>query len=431
MLYYFFGWLRSEFELAGSGVFQFITFRVLLAVLLSLVLSTIYGKRVIKRLQKLQIGEAVRELGLPGEVDKANTPTMGGFIILLAILIPTLLFAKLENIYILLMLLVTVWCGMIGFIDDYLKLRAKRIAKIEGRAYKKADADGLAGKFKIAGQVGLGLIVGATLYFSKSVVVERKVIGQNENVTLQSKERLVGEVTKNIEGKEIRYVSVQTPITTIPFVKSHEFNYARLLPKALEDFTYLVYILVVIFIITAVSNGSNITDGLDGLATGVSAIIGVCLGIFAYVSGNINFAEYLNIMYIPNLGELSIFIGAFIGACIGFLWYNAFPAQVFMGDTGSLALGGIIASLAIIVRKELLIPIFCLVFLVENLSVMIQVSYFKHTKKKYGEGRRVFLMSPLHHHYQKLGYHESKIAVRFWIITLLCAITSIVTLKLR
>ncbi len=431
MLYYFFGWLRNEFGITGTGVFQFITFRVLLAVLLSLVLSTIYGKRVIRRLQKLQIGEAVRELGLPGEVDKANTPTMGGFIILLAIIIPTLLFARLENIYILLMLLVTVWCGIIGFIDDYLKLRAKRMARREGRAYKKADADGLAGRFKIAGQIGIGIIVGATLYFSKSVVVEREVFDKQPNVALQQKERLVGESVKNLEGKAVRYVKVQTPITTIPFVKSHEFNYARLLPKSLEDFTYIVYILVVIFIITAVSNGANITDGLDGLATGVSAIIGVCLGLFAYVSGNINFAEYLNIMYIPNLGELSIFIGAFIGACVGFLWYNAFPAQVFMGDTGSLALGGIIASLAIIIRKELLIPIFCLVFLVENLSVMIQVSYFKYTKKKYGEGRRVFLMSPLHHHYQKLGYHESKIAVRFWIVTLLCAIASIVTLKLR
>lgn len=429
MLYHLFNWLRHEFNLAGAGLFQFITFRVAMAVILSLVLSTLYGRRIINKLQKLQIGESVRELGLPGEVDKANTPTMGGFIILLAILLPTLLFARLDNLYILLMLLVTIWCGMIGFIDDYLKLRAKKMAKELGQAYKKADADGLAGKFKVAGQIGLGIIVGATLYFSDKVVVEREVIGPK--VELSQKEVLVGESIKTIDGKEYRYVKVRTPITTIPFVKGHEFNYSKLLPSGWEDFTYILYIIVVIFIITAVSNGANITDGLDGLATGVSAIIGACLGLFAYTSGNIRFAEYLNIMYIPNLGELSIFIGAFIGACVGFLWYNAFPAQVFMGDTGSLALGGIIASLAIIVRKEWLIPIFCLVFLVENLSVVIQVSYFKYTKRKYGEGRRIFLMSPLHHHYQKLGYHESKIAVRFWIITIICAIMAVMTLKMR
>ncbi|MCC6760376.1 MAG: phospho-N-acetylmuramoyl-pentapeptide-transferase [Chitinophagaceae bacterium] len=431
MLYHLFNWLHSEFDLSGAGLFQFITFRVALAVMLSLVITTVFGKRIIKRLQNMQVGEAVRELGLPGEVDKANTPTMGGFIILLAILVPTLLFAKIENIYIILMLLVTVWCGMIGFIDDYLKLRAKRIAKAKGIQYKKADADGLAGKFKVAGQIGLGLIVGATLYFNQSVVVEREVVGTSQQVVLQSKERLVGETVKIIDGEEHRFVKVQTPITTIPFVKGHEFNYAKLLPKTWEDYTYILYIIVVIFIITAVSNGSNITDGLDGLATGVSAIIGAVLGLFAYTSGNIRFAEYLNIMYIPNLGELSIFIGAFIGACVGFLWYNAYPAQVFMGDTGSLALGGIIASLAIIVRKELLIPIFCGVFLIENLSVILQVSYFKYTKRKYGEGRRIFLMSPLHHHYQKLGYHESKIAVRFWVITLILAIFSVITLKMR
>ncbi len=431
MLYHIFNWLRNEFNVTGAGLFQFITFRVAMAVMLSLIVSAIIGKGIIKRLQHLQIGESVRELGLPGEVDKANTPTMGGFIILLAILIPTLLFARLENVYIILMLLVTVWCGMIGFIDDYLKLRAKHIAKKEGRPYKKSDDHGLAGRFKVAGQIGLGIIVGATLYFNNSVVVEREVISTAQNVVLQQKERLVGESVKMIDGKPHRYVKVQTPITTIPFVKSHEFNYARLLPKSAEDFTYIVYIIIVIFIITAVSNGANITDGLDGLATGVSAIIGVCLGVFAYVSGNIRFAEYLNIMYIPNLGELSIFIGAFIGSCVGFLWYNAYPAQVFMGDTGSLALGGIIASLAIIVRKELLIPIFCGVFLVENLSVIMQVSYFKYTKRKYGEGRRIFLMSPLHHHYQKLGYHESKIAVRFWVVTLLLAVTTIITFKIR
>lgn len=429
MLYYFFQWLKSEFNLSGAGVFQFITFRVALAVFLSLILSAIYGKRVIKKLQSLQIGESVRNLGLPGEVHKANTPTMGGIIILLAILIPTLLFAQLSNIYVLLMILVTVWCGMIGFIDDYLKLSAKKKAKAAGIEYKKADADGLAGKFKIIGQVVLGIIVGATLYFNQSVVVEREVVGRSYE--LKQKEVLLGESVKIIDGKEHRFVKVQTPITTIPFVKNHEFNYAKLLPKSMEDYTYIIYIGIVIFIITAVSNGANITDGLDGLATGVSAIIGICLGIFAYVSGNLKFAEYLNIMYIPHLGEMSIFIGAFIGACVGFLWYNSFPAQVFMGDTGSLALGGIIASLAIIVRKELLIPIFCGVFLIENLSVVLQVGYFKYTKKKYGEGRRIFLMSPLHHHYQKLGYHESKIATRFWIITLLCVIASIITLKIR
>ncbi len=402
-----------------------------MAVMLSLIITMLIGRRIIRKLQGLQIGEAVRELGLPGEVDKANTPTMGGFIILLAIVVPTLLFARIDNIYILLMLLVTVWCGMIGFVDDYLKLRAKRIAKAKGIAYKKADADGLAGKFKVAGQIGLGLIVGATLYFNKSVVVEREIIGNSQQVVLQSKERLVGETVKYIDGEEHRFVKVKTPITTIPFVKGHEFNYAKLLPKTWEDYTYILYIIVVIFIITAVSNGANITDGLDGLATGVSAIIGAALGFFAYTSGNIRFAEYLNIMYIPNLGELSIFIGAFIGACVGFLWYNAYPAQVFMGDTGSLALGGIIASLAIIVRKELLIPIFCGVFLVENLSVILQVSYFKYTKRKYGEGRRIFLMSPLHHHYQKLGYHESKIAVRFWVVTIILVIFSVITLKMR
>jgi phospho-N-acetylmuramoyl-pentapeptide-transferase len=430
MLYHLFNWLKQEFNFTGAGLFQYITFRVALAAILSLVVSAIIGKRIIKKLQSLQIGEAVRQLGLPGEVDKANTPTMGGIIILLAIVIPTLLFAKIENVYILLMLLVTLWCGLIGFIDDYLKLNAKRKAKAEGRPYKKADSDGLAGRFKVAGQVGLGLIVGATLYFNKNVVIEREIVG-NEAVEYRQKERPIGENTKNINGELHRYVRVQTPITTIPFVKSHEFNYAKLLPKSWEDYTYILYILVVIFIITAVSNGANITDGLDGLATGVSAIIGACLGLFAYLSGNINFADYLNIMYIPNLGELSVFIGAFMGACVGFLWYNAYPAQVFMGDTGSLALGGIIASLAIIVRKELLIPIFCGVFLVENLSVILQVGYFKYTKKRYGEGKRIFLMSPLHHHYQKLGFHETKIAVRFWIVTIICAIASIITLKIR
>lgn len=435
MLYHLFDWLTEHWKTSsfpGSGLFQFITFRVMLALILSLVITTVYGKRLIKYLQKRQLGESVRDLGLAGEQQKKGTPTMGGIIILLAILIPTLLLANLDKVYIRLMLLCTVWLGTIGFIDDYLKIRAKRIALAKGIAYKKSDSDGLAGRFKIFGQVMLGLIVGATLYFTPSVVVKREVIKTGEIASLNTgTNKTVKFDTITIDGKKRIFTDAKSMITTIPFVKNHEFNYARLLPKAWEEYAYILYIIIVILIVTAVSNGANITDGLDGLATGVSAIVGICLGIFAYVSGNIKFAEYLNIMYIPNLGELSIFIAAFVGACIGFLWYNAYPAQVFMGDTGSLALGGIIAALAIIVRKELLIPFFCFVFLVENLSVMIQVGYFKYSKRKYGEGRRVFLMSPLHHHYQKLGYHESKIAVRFWIITILSVALAIVTLKLR
>ena len=435
MLYHIFDWLTDNWNnsvFPGSSLFKFITFRVLLAVLLSLVITTVYGKKLIVYLQKKQLGESVRDLGLAGETQKKGTPTMGGIIIILAIIIPTLLLANLNKTYIRLMLLCTVWLGVIGFIDDYLKIRAKRIAQQKGIAYKKSDSDGLAGRFKIFWQVMLGLIVGVTLYFSPNVTVKREIIPDSDmSALVQRGEKKLNEDTVVIDGKAHRYVTVKTPITTIPFVKTHEFNYAKLLPQSWEKYTYIIYIIIVIFIVTAVSNGANITDGLDGLATGVSAIIGICLGIFAYVSGNIKFAEYLNIMYIPNLGELSIFIAAFVGACIGFLWYNAYPAQVFMGDTGSLALGGIIAALAIIVRKELLIPFFCFVFLVENLSVMIQVSYFKYTKRKYGEGRRVFLMSPLHHHYQKLGYHESKIAVRFWIVTILSVVMAIVTLKLR
>jgi phospho-N-acetylmuramoyl-pentapeptide-transferase len=432
MLYYIYQWLANAgIKFPGIGLFQFITFRMLLAVLLSLVITTVYGKRLIRFLLKKQVGETVRDLGLAGEQQKKGTPTMGGIIILLAIIIPTLLFGNLEKVYVRLMLLSTVWLGIIGFIDDYLKLRAKRIAKEKGINYKKTDSDGLAGRFKIFGQVVLGIIVGATLYFNSSVNVEREILSKHGVENIHPGERKVNEITRVIGGKQHRFAIVQTPITTIPFVRNHEFNYSKLLPKALQGFTWVLYILIVIFIITAVSNGANITDGLDGLATGVSAIIGVCLGVFAYVSGNIRLAEYLNIMYIPNLGELSIFIGAFIGACIGFLWYNAFPAQVFMGDTGSLALGGIIASLAIIIRKELMIPIICGVFLIELVSVILQVSWFKYTKKKYGEGRRIFQMSPLHHHYQKLGYHESKIAVRFWIVTILCVVFSIMSLKIR
>lgn len=435
MLYYLFEKLaKNGFHFPGGLLFKYISFRVILAMVLSLIVTTVYGKKLIRLLRKKQLGETVRDLGLAGEQQKKGTPTMGGIILILAIIVPTLLLADLDKVYIKLMLLCTVWLGGIGFIDDYLKIRAKRIAKEKGIDYKKTDADGLAGRFKIFGQVMLGIIVGATLYFTPSVVVEREVYNPDiHSIKLNRGEKLMSDSFHivTLDGKEHLFVKVKTPITTIPFVKNHEFNYARLMPRSWESFTYILYIIIVILIVTAVSNGANITDGLDGLATGVSAVIGICLGIFAYLSGNIKLAEYLNIMYIPNIGELSIFIAAFVGACIGFLWYNSYPAQVFMGDTGSLALGGVIAALAIIVRKELLIPIFCFIFLVENLSVVIQVSYFKYTKRKYGEGRRVFLMSPLHHHYQKLGYHESKIAVRFWIITILSVALAIVTLKLR
>ena len=425
MLYQLFDWLKNEgTRVPGGNLFLFITFRVLLALLLSLIVSTLVGKKIINYLRQKQIGESVRDLGLAGEKQKKGTPTMGGIIILLAILIPTLLLADLHKAYVRVMIFATIWLGIIGFIDDYLKLRAKRIAQEQGIAYKKGDKDGLAGWFKILGQVVLGVVVAATLLFNENVKVYREFLGNN-----------VPDSVKNIKvefnGKERVFVEAQPWITTIPFVKTHEFNYSKLLPKAMRAGTWILYIVIVIFIITAVSNGANITDGLDGLATGTSAIIGVCLAVFAYASGDLRLADYLNIMYIPNLGELSVFIGAMVGACIGFLWYNSFPAQVFMGDTGSLSLGGIIAALAIIVRKELLIPIFCGVFLVENLSVMIQVSYFKYTKRKYGEGRRIFLMSPLHHHYQKLGYHESKIVTRFWIVTILCVVFAIVTLKIR
>jgi phospho-N-acetylmuramoyl-pentapeptide-transferase len=418
MLYYLFTYLKAHFRLAGAGVFQYISFRVTMAVILSLVISMIFGKRLVGFLRKKQIGETIRELGLEGEQAKKGTPTMGGLIILSAILIPTLLFARVENIYIILIVVCTLWLGAIGFLDDYIKVFRK-------------NKKGLAARFKLLGQIGLGLIIGFSLYFNANVVIQREIIPtSSESIYLPEPAANV----MTIQDLQKRFVNVHTPITTIPFVKSHEFNYSRLIswigPGA-SDYTWIIYIIIVTFIITAVSNGANITDGLDGLATGVSAVIGICLGIFAYVSGNIKLADYLNIMYIPNLGELSIFIGAFVGACIGFLWYNAYPAQVFMGDTGSLALGGVIASLAIIVRKELLIPIFCGVFLVELLSVMLQVSYFKYTKRKYGEGRRILKMSPLHHHYQKLGYHESKIAVRFWICAVICAVFSIATLKMR
>lgn len=424
MLYHLFEWFREEgIKFPGSAIFQFITSRVLLAVILSLVISALFGKKLINFLLKKQVGESVRDLGLAGEQQKKGTPTMGGIIIILAILIPTLLLADLNKAYIRLMIFSTIWLGIIGFIDDYLKLRAKRIAQQQGIPYKKGDKDGLAGWFKVLGQVVLGIVVASTLLFNENTKVWREYSGSAKDST--------NVIKRELDGRAKYFVIPDYPVTTIPFVKGHEFNYSKLLPEAIRGFTWVLYIVIVIFIVTAVSNGANITDGVDGLATGTSAIIGACLGIFAYASGNLRFAEYLNIMYIPNLGELSIFIGAMIGACVGFLWYNAYPAQVFMGDTGSLTLGGIIAALAIIVRKELLIPIFCGVFLVEVLSVTLQVSYFKYTKKKYGEGRRIFLMSPLHHHYQKLGYHESKIVTRFWIVTILCIAFSIVTLKIR
>lgn len=409
----------------GGALFQFITFRLLLAILLSLTITSVYGKRLINFLVKKQVGETVRDLGLAGEQQKKGTPTMGGLIIILGILVPTLLLADLHKAYIRLMILSTIWLGVVGFVDDYLKLRARRMAQQQGVTYKKGDKDGLAGWFKIAGQVGLGLIIGLTLLFNDNIKAYREFTGDIK--TINQKDIKIVKLDNSLRY----FVKSDYPVTTIPFVKSHEFNYSKLLPEAIRGYTWILYLIVVIFIITAVSNGANITDGIDGLATGVSAIIGICLGIFAYASGNIRVADYLNIMYIPNLGELSIFIAAMVGACIGFLWYNAYPAQVFMGDTGSLTLGGIIAALAIIVRKELLIPIFCGVFLVEILSVTIQVSYFKYSRKKYGTGRRIFLMSPLHHHYQKLGYHESKIVTRFWIVTILCVLFSIVTLKIR
>lgn len=425
MLYHLMDWLKElGVKFPGSALFQFITSRVLIAVILSLVISAVFGKKLINVLRKKLVGETVRDLGLAGEQQKKGTPTMGGLIIILAILVPTLLLADLQKAYIRLMIFATIWLGIIGFIDDYLKLRAKRIAQQQGVPYKKGDKDGLAGWFKILGQVVLGLVVGIVLLFNENTKVWREYTG----VVKPGDSSII---ERKFDGKTKHFVVANEPITTIPFVKGHEFNYSKLLPEGLRNLTWVLYIIIVIFIVTAVSNGANITDGLDGLATGTSAIIGSCLGIFAYASGNLRFAEYLNIMYIPNLGELSIFIGAMIGACVGFLWYNSYPAQVFMGDTGSLTLGGIIAALAIIVRKELLIPIFCGVFLVEVLSVSLQVTWFKYTKKKYGEGRRIFLMSPLHHHYQKLGYHEAKIVTRFWIVTILCMVFAIVTLKIR
>ncbi len=409
MLYYLFEYLDKTLDISGTGVFQYITFRSALAFMLSLLLSTIFGKKIINFLRNQQVGETVRELGLAGQNEKAGTPTMGGLIIIFATLLPVILFAKLHNIYIVLLIVTTLWMGTIGFVDDYIKI------------FKK-DKQGLKGIFKVIGQVGLGLIVGTVLYFSPSVTVR----------TDTGKTDVFKVTTENVVYQAPQ--EEKSTATTIPFFKNNEFDYAELLAwtgEGYEKWAWLVFIPVVIFIITAVSNGANLTDGIDGLAAGTSAISVLALGIFTFLSGNIIFSNYLNIMYIPNSGEMTVFISAFVGSLIGFLWYNSYPASVFMGDTGSLTIGGIIAVLAIAVRKELLIPLLCGIFLVENLSVVIQVSYFKYTKKRFGEGRRIFLMSPLHHHYQKKGYHESKIVTRFWIVAIMLAILSIVTLKLR
>ena len=417
MLYYLFEYLNQHYDFPGLGLFQYITFRTSLAVILSLIITTVYGRRLINYLQKMQVGETVRNLGLEGQMQKQGTPTMGGIIILLGILVPTLLFANLSNIYVILMIITTIWMGVIGFVDDYIKVFRK-------------NKEGLAGRFKIVGQVGLALIIGWTMYFNPNIVVRQTV---DETVTSKSSAPMV--LRENKAAKTHYYTQdVKSTLTNVPFYKNNEFDYAKVLKflgEGYEKYAVFVFLLFVITIVTAVSNGANITDGIDGLATGTSAIIGITLGLLAYVSGNTVIADYLNIMYIPNSGELMIFAGAFVGACVGFLWYNSYPAQVFMGDTGSLAIGGIIAAFAIMIRKELLIPILCGVFLLENLSVIIQVSYFKYTRRRYGEGRRIFLMAPLHHHYQKKGYHEAKIVIRFWIVGILLAIITIITLKLR
>jgi len=414
MLYYLFEWLNEHGHIPGAGLFQYISFRTAMAVIVSLIITTVFGSRLIRLLHQKQVGETIRDLGLEGEKKKQGTPTMGGLIIIAGILIPTLLFAKLDNIYIILMIITTVWMGAIGFLDDYIKVFRK-------------NKEGLAGKFKVIGQVGLGVLIAITMYFHPEIVARQQVANP---VSSKPVEVIINPST----GEKTYAENVKSTKTNIPFYKNNEFDYSKVLdvfginsPIA----TFFVFLIVVVFIITAVSNGANITDGIDGLATGTSAIMGITLIILAYVSGNIIFADYLNIMFIPNSGELVIFAGAFVGACTGFLWYNAYPAQVFMGDTGSLAIGGIIAAFAILIRKELLIPVLCGIFLIENVSVILQVSYFKYTKKKYGEGRRIFLMSPLHHHYQKKGYHESKIVTRFVIVSIILAILTIVTLKVR
>jgi phospho-N-acetylmuramoyl-pentapeptide-transferase len=409
MLYHLFTYLDKHYDLAGAGLFQYISFRAAMAVFVSLIISMLLGKRLIAWLKRKQVGETIRDLGLEGQMQKSGTPTMGGLIILAAILIPTLLFTDLTNVYIQTMIIATIWLGCVGFLDDYIKV------------FKK-DKKGLAGTSKIIGQIGVGIIVASMLYWNDDVTIKEKIAGTPTEFN-----------TANQADNSLFWAEEKTLKTTIPFIKGNEFNYAWLMPDSWESpmTLFILFAIIVVIIVTAVSNGANITDGIDGLATGTSAIIGVTLAILAYLSGNYIFADYLNIMYIPRSGELTIFIAAFVGACIGFLWYNSYPAQVFMGDTGSLALGGIIATFAIAIRKELLIPVLCGIFLIENLSVMIQVSYFKYTKKKFGEGRRIFLMSPLHHHYQKKGMHESKIVSRFWIVGIMLAVVTIITLKTR
>ncbi len=408
MLYYLFEYLENQFNLTGASVFQFITFRAALAFIFSLLFSTIFGKRIINYLRKQQVGETVRDLGLEGQAQKSGTPTMGGIIIILGTLIPVLLLAKLDNIYVVILLITTVWMGFIGFVDDYIKV------------FKK-DKGGLSGKFKVLGQVGLGLIVGSMLYFHPEVTIKEQLPAEQQIVQQNGKRQVFGEAHKSTK-------------TTIPFLKDNELDYSKplsLLGEGYKKYAWIIFIFVVVFIVTGVSNGANLTDGIDGLAAGSSAIIVVTLAVFAWVSGNIIFADYLDVMYIPNSGEMTVYILAFAGALIGFLWYNTFPAQVFMGDTGSLTIGGVIAVIAISIRKELLLVLLAGIFVVENLSVILQVSYFKYTKKKFGEGRRIFKMSPLHHHYQKSGYHESKIVTRFWIVGILLAVFTIATLKLR
>ncbi len=410
MLYYLFEYLEKTYDLPGAGLFQFITFRAAMATILSLIIATVYGKKIISFLRRKQMGESIRDLGLEGQNEKVGTPTMGGVIIILATIIPVLLFAKLENIYVVMLLVTTLWMGTIGFIDDYLK------------KFKK-DKAGLPGKFKIIGQVGLGIIVGATMFFHPGITVRTEIMDKENG-----QELITEKSDREFNPEE------KTLLTTMPFVSGNEINYEKLITWAGEDYkkyAWIIFIPIVIFIITAVSNGANLTDGIDGLAAGTSAIIGITLAIFAWFSGNVIFSDYLNIMYIPNIGELTIFIMAFVGALIGFLWYNAYPAQVFMGDTGSLTIGGVIAVIAIAIRKEWLIPILCGIFLMENLSVVMQVSWFKYTKNKLGVGKRIFKMSPLHHHYQLKGYHESKIVTRFWIIGIVLAVITIVTLKIR
>ena len=406
MLYYLFDYIERNFDFPGAGLFQYISFRAGVAAVLSLLITIFFGKTLINILHKKQVGEDIRDLGLEGQLQKKGTPTMGGIIIIAAILIPTLLMAKLDNVYVILLIATTVWLGLIGFLDDYIKVFRK-------------NKEGLAGRFKIVGQVTIGLIVGLTLYFNDNVVIREKTPTALASIEVNQ--------TSNLKSE----FDIKSTKTTVPFLKNNEFDYHSLVPWLDREYTWIIYTLIVILIITAVSNGANITDGIDGLAAGTSAIIGLTIAIFAYLSGRVDFSNYLNIMYIPNLGELVVFCTAFVGACLGFLWYNSYPAQVFMGDTGSLSMGGIIAVLALAVRKELMIPVLCGIFFIELVSVMLQVSYFKYTKKKYGEGRRIFLMSPLHHHYQKNNIPEPKIVTRFWIVGILLAIVSLATLKLN